>query len=1223
MTALDELTREFEDSAVASAIIESLLDNGLEIRGGIEPVRRGYTGARLAKAQLANASGKPKPRWCIIKYCPPVLVNRQRESRRHTAALQDAPQEFRERHLTKIAFPPIPCPSNALVIGQSNADGIPLGTVRLDQLADACEVVWNTILDRWAGPEYDSEQSTLAELLACELGDSFRPGGWLHDWAQANDLLMPALLELEGEESPLPNPWRLFIEDSPATRAEIHYLVGRMHGDLHGDNVLIPVRNEAIHPADFRLIDLATYDRRAPLSRDLATLLVSLCSREIGAGSERSQEAFLAYLVNDYRDEFLDGRMPGDVRKVIDALREPTLRFVVQNEWNQKHWHRQLKVSLLAQAMLHTAYTSGGPPASRWCSRLAGRLTRALLGTADLPAGPPMRFDAGKIVEATNATAARTTDRSARHGSIFVDRTGQRSRLRATLEDRVTSVIVVSGPPGIGKTALVREVLSDLGLADPDDETPAVRWHDATPYGEIDVPTLLKDIEPPGSDRVAGPSARARLEIALDGLGEAGGIRPVIVIDSAENLLKEGHVLRDSELDLALEAVQGRMRPVVKVVLVTQHVPRATTGVAWPGTACQISLDGLEPPSLREHFAELDAGNEYGLADLPEQDLRHVHGFLAGNPRLAELLHAVLSSDPPGLQAHEVGPWLSSVPASEVHQRLVHRYVDLIPAEQQLVAKGLAALGIPVSTDAVISVLAPYLPRALIEPALRALVAARLVLERWDGRRYLRKTEVEAVLGHPGCDRHADDGESPTRRELALQAAKVLAAMQKDDDDIHGMVDLEMHFARVDAWLRAGMYEQAHCLIEEMDDLVRLWGSGAELRTHREAVRGRLGDDREDEMLNLAGLGHIYSYSGDFRSALAAYRAALTIAKEDQLREAMREIYINMGEMFWEHDHLAEAEDHYGWALGLADEDDEDGGDEDGGDDDGGDDDRAVVLRGDRAAALVGLADCRQRRGSYRRAVEQALEAFEAAREVDPGQALGAALRLARWYAELDQIPDSLTMQARCAELISAHPDASARAELLTLTADLYLYLYQDWYQEARSAAEQAVEIARGRRDPINLRRSLTTVALAHVHLGDFPAARRAIEESARYRVAGRDTAELVLRAIIAYRSELPGTARDLFRQLRDETSRRTKADSNDLVAWDFAGIARCHSVLLDEVKPAAALDAFRRARPTSAEQTPGLDDRMRFMVETLAGGDPRLDHVLTELARIRPGRAG
>ncbi|WP_432198904.1 AAA family ATPase [Streptomyces sp. bgisy027] len=809
-----------------------------------------------------------------------------------------------------------------------------------------------------------------------------------------------------------------------------------------------------------------------------------------------------------------------------------------------------------------------------------------------------MSFDAGEILGATDTVVTRATGLPARGGSIFVDRTDQRSRLRAALDDQVTSVIVVSGPAGIGKTALVREVLADLGWGDPDDEASAVRWHDATPYGEIGVPTLIEDIEPPGSGQVAGPSARARLEIALDRID---GTRPVIVIDSAENLLKEGHVLRDSELDLALEAVQGRPHSLVKVVLVTQHAPEATTGVAWTDTACPISLEGLEPPSLREHFAMLDRSDRYGLAALPEGDLRHIHGRLAGNPRLAELLYAVLSSDPPGLKVHQIRAWLSSVPASEVHQLLVHRFVDHLPSGQQRVAEALAALGIPACTEAVIAVLKPYVPAPQIEPALRALVAARLVLERRDGRRYLRKTEIGAVLSRlADGDRWTDEGEPPTRRGLLLRAAKVLQFMQKDEDDVHGIVDLDMHFARVDVWLRAGMHDQAHSLIESMDDLVRLWGSGAELRTQREAVRGRLGDDREGELMNLAALGDIYSYSGDFPAAQSAYRTALTIAKEDQHREAIRRIHINMGFMFWEHDHLAEAEKHYGWALGLAGEDDD---------------------GCDRAAALIGLADCRQRQGDYRHAIGDALSAFGAAREADPGLASDAALRLTLWYAELNEIRDALTMLARCGELITARPEPSARADLLNATANLHLY--RDRYGEARSAARQAIDIARDHRDPINLRRALTVLALAHVHMDDLPAAREAIEESARYRVAGRETVELALRGIIAHRSGLVGTARDLFQQLHDETSHRTTADKNDLPAWDFTGIARCHSVLLNDADPATALEAFRRARPKPAERTPGLDDRLRFMVETLAHGDPRLEPVLTELARIRPGRAG
>lgn len=1202
MTVLEELTREFGDAAVASAIIESLLDNGLKIRSGtIEARSRGFTGAQLAKAQVVYATGQPQPRWCVIKFCPSVPLKHQRENRRHLAALREAPGEFGRQHLVEIAFPTVACPQDAFVVGQFMADGIPLGKVGLDQRADACKTIWRRMLFGWTGDEYDSEQATVAELLTCELGDGFKTDGWLLDWARKRGLLTPDLLELPGESEPLPNPWRLFAKDMPATRRKIHYLVGRTHGDLHGDNVLVPKYDGIVDADHFRLIDLATYDARAPLSRDLATLLISLCWREIGESHPDSQSTFLTYLERDNRDKHLDDGMSGRVRKIIDAFREPTLRFVVDNHGDPEQWHRQLKVSLLAQAMLHSAYTSGTPDARRWCARLAGRLTRVLLGPVDPHAARPDLFDAGEDLGTTGTVATRTTGRPARGTSAFVDRTGPRSDLRAAPDDRATSVIVVSGPVGIGKTALVHEVLADLGWTEPDDESSAVRWHDATPYGDIGVATLVEDIEPPGSGQTAGPIARARLEITLDGLDATGGFRRVIVIDSAENLLKDGHVLRDSELDLALETVQGRPNPLVKVVFVTQHMPEATTGVVWMEKAVHISLSGLKPPSLREHFAVLDPSDTYGLAALPEDDLRRVHGRLAGNPRLAELLSAVISSDPPGLQVHEVGAWLSSVPASEVHQRLVHMFVDQLPAEQQRVAEGLAALGIPAGTEAVIGILEPYVPAPRIEPALRALVAAGLVLERRDGRRYLRKSEIEAVLGRLAAgDLRADEGEPPTRRVLLLRAAGVLQGMQKDDDDVHGMVDLHAHFARVDVWLRAGLYDCAYSVIESMEDLVDRWGSGTELRTQREAVRGRLGDDREGEMVNLAGLGDIYSYSGDFSAARSSYQIALKMAQEDQNREAIRGIHIGLGAMFWEHGHLAEAEKHYRWAWGLAGEDDEDGG--------------------DRAAALTGLADCRQRQGNYRRAINDALAAFEAAHETEPELASGAALRLVRWYAELNEIPDALTMLARCDELVTARPDPSIQADLLSAKAELHLY--QDRYGEARWAVERAIRIAREHRDPINLRRSLTVLALTHVHMGDLAAARKAIEESARYRVAGKETVELALRGIIAHRFGLPGTARDLFQQLHDETRQRTRADAHDLVAWDFTGIARCYSVLVDDWEPAQALEAFRRARPEPAERTPGLDDRLRFMVEILANGDPRLEPVLTQLACMRPGRA-
>lgn len=769
MTALEELTREFGSAAVASTIIESLLDNGFEIRSGtIKAGGRGFTGAQLVQALVVYAAGRPEPSWCVIKLCPSASLKHRREHHRHLAALREAPEAFRLQHLAKVAFPAARCLQNGFVVGQFLVPGVPLGTIGLDQLADACETIWRKMLLGWTGDAYDSEQLPVGKLLTSELGDSFKRDGWLYDWARDRGLLTPDHLRLPGESEPLPNPWQLFTEDTPATLSTINYLVGRTHGDLHGDNVLVPKPDGSVDANRFYLIDLATYDARAPLSRDLATLLISLCWREIGESSADSQSTFLTYLERDERDKHLDDGMPGKVRKIIDALREPALRFIIDKHWDPEQWHRQLKVSLLAQAMLHSAYSSGTPEARRWCARLAGRLTRVLLRPGTPPASRAEFFDAGPDLSSTGTVTTRTTGRRPRGTSAFVNRTGPRSRLRAALEDRTTSVIVVSGPAGIGKTALVREVLADLGRADPDVESSAVRWHDATPYGELGVAALIKDIEPPGSGRAAGSFARARLEMALDCLEDTGGFRPIIVIDSAENLLDDGHVLRDSELDLALDTIQGRPDLLVKVVLLTQHVPGATTGVAWTENAVHISLEGLKPPSLREHFAVLDPSDTYGLAVLPEDDLRHVHGRLAGNPRFAELLSGIISSVPPGLQVHEIGSWLAAGPASEVHQRLVRMFVDHLPAEYQRVAEGVAALGIPVRTEAVIGALEPYVPASRIEPVLRALVAAGLVLEGRDGRRYLRKSEIEAVLSRlADGDRRVNEGGAPTRRARA------------------------------------------------------------------------------------------------------------------------------------------------------------------------------------------------------------------------------------------------------------------------------------------------------------------------------------------------------------------------------------------------------------------------------------------------------------------------
>src|SRR4051794_30125488 len=170
--------------------------------------------------------------------------------------------------------------------------------------------------------------------------------------------------------------------------------------------------DDTLYANEFRLIDMATYHPKGPLSRDPAALLVSLCSREIGSSSDSVREASLAYLEHNRRTEHLYGTIPPEIRNIIDALREPTRKFAEGQGW-ESDWHTQLKVSLLAEAMLHSAYESSSRKTARWCSRLACRLARILLGPVDPQADSTVDFDAGKKAEAATTTAIGTGKQAA------------------------------------------------------------------------------------------------------------------------------------------------------------------------------------------------------------------------------------------------------------------------------------------------------------------------------------------------------------------------------------------------------------------------------------------------------------------------------------------------------------------------------------------------------------------------------------------------------------------------------------------------------------------------------------------------------------------------------------------------------------------------------------------------------------------------------------------
>jgi tetratricopeptide (TPR) repeat protein len=784
-----------------------------------------------------------------------------------------------------------------------------------------------------------------------------------------------------------------------------------------------------------------------------------------------------------------------------------------------------------------------------------------------------------------------------RGGPLFIDRDEQRVRLREALQEDVSSIILVTGPAGVGKTRLVDEVLAGLGWDMTETTDRRLCRHDASPGTRLDMKTLIDDIEhgaAPANLYLYGPKSRARMQAALDGYT---GIPVVIIVEQAECLLDDAQSLSDPDLNEALEMLSDRSRSPVKVVLVSQQVPRADGLIRWPNAAHPIALTGLAAPDFRHFLEKLDPAAECGLAALAPMPLAQVHRWLRGNPRLAELLHALFSCADRDLGVREVPAWLARGTEEEVPQRLTGELIRGLPAGQQRVIEALAAFGTPVGESTVGALLEPSLSRERVREALRTLALRRIVRLTGDQRYHLPRSDVDRSLAHlPAGDPYEEADGGPTRRNLLHRAARVLDSLQKNDDDVHGVSDLYPHFARLDVLVRAAMYGEAHEVIMAMDQLLRQWNQGPLLREQREAVAGKL-DDPYAEMENRAALGDVYSSLGLLGPADSSYQAALSLARSHNSLEDLRRIYINMGQMYKEHNHFGKARDHFDNGLAIAQE-------------------AGAEADADRMAALEGLADCARALGRFTEAIRLGRAALDIAEPDESPRTVDIALKLSRWLADVDRMKDAAVMLAR-AEASAGYDDRSARAAWLDGRADLSFRrggaatgIGADLDEVAR-AAQQAVDLALEQRDPGILRQARTTLCVVHLHRDDIPAARREIEAAARHRQEGHSLLVVALQGLVAWRGGESRLAAEIFGKLCREAQRRVEANGQDFAARDMLGVARCAEALADGTSLAPAVEEFRTARGAT-ESAPGLARQLRFLVEQMIRDDPRPD-------RLRP----
>ncbi|WIM93138.1 tetratricopeptide repeat protein [Actinoplanes oblitus] len=1165
---------------------------------------RGFTSAMLIGVTEYPAGQQEA--GLILKIDPGGDL-KHREVAAHGHAVRKNP-DFAKRHLAEVRYQPVAMDEGGYIAFQTVAGGgfdVLLGfgeMLRAHAHADrGCRAIARSLLSEWNLGTAATTRQTAGELLTELLGWRLAPGQTIHTWASRH----PGLLEsprpwLNQGSRGLVNPFALARDASVGGTLSLLPVRGLTHGDLHPGNLLVGTDENA--GPEFFLVDLSRFTPDGPLTWDPAYLIcttaVTCLIEDPGLDPDKVLDVVLAPEIDAARMAAAGPQLA----RAIAGIHAGEIEYATEHGLLRK-WRQQRLVCLTAIGLILSGRGRIPAPIRRWCFLLAAHAATRLLEGRYRPAAQGFVELPPDFIPDVVAETVPVPPRPSRTGPGLVNHDPIRMALRQRLTAGPPGVVVVTGPRGVGKSALVGDVIAEVaggpgGTSGPARRVvagggpevrvvagggPEVR---VVAGGRLDVRTLIDAIEGgPAAALRPGESSLARLEAALE---TAGDRRVVLVADDAERLLlPNSSVLADLELDEALESLAIRPGHRVTVVLVTSVVPVSPAGGIWPALEPPVAIGRLSP----EHFTTLLNRRPHGL---DADDLARLYQAVQGNPRATELFQAVRALTGPDVSSRALLDELAGIPPRDVPAQLLEVVLDHLGTVPRRVLECLAAYRFPVTGEQV-ATLMPGVAEDQVHAALGQLVESSLVSRAGD-RHELRPADAAWLIGRLPA------GES--RRRLLLLAANELNTMSPEEITMPG--DLDTHFAELRALIDAPHPGPAYELLEEIDHYLHRWHSDVVLLDYRRSLRGTLPDERS-ELANDNALGWIYAARGRFGEAAEAYRAALDRAVRLGEERAATRVRANLGAMYWQSNDIEKAREAYDQALRDAMRLDD-------------------VVAG--MGAWEGLADCHRRRGEYRAAIDQAGRARElAGRPGFPAEltaqqvaARGTrlAFKIARWSAELGQWDRAARVMAE----VTAGADESLRAAWLDARADQLLWAGDP--RGARELAAEAVALALEERVPVVLMQARTTLCLVHLLADEVDDAAREIEAAERYRSRGRSLEVLAVLALVARRQRRHTLARGRFHRLAEEAEQRIGNDPGDFSARPFRGFALCAGVLDGTAGIEEAVAAFESVRGKA-----GLAAWLLLLVRQLddcgrpAGQLSRVVALLTEIAATADPRQG
>ena len=356
---------------------------------------KGCSGAKLAVVVIGDRPpAREAPEKVIAKMCRSGGCDD--EAARHRSARKYSSEAFAKHHLVELRQA-IRLRSRDLILLQGITGGglrqcLPMAELPEEEHIAVTRGVVRAILEQWTPNVFTAEGTNVADFLRGEFKRVDLPLDKLLD-----DVIAASRTQEDGNGSTLVKEcgetqvlYDLLStrESSPVEQYGFQALLGNSHGDLHEYNIMVCGNSETHDTEQFWLIDLCTFDHKAPLTRDVAALTMSIVARQLKTLSCVQRDALLRYLVEKSAQD--RNKLPLDTVNAIEAVLycQPQ---AVKDKGFLDDWLIQLRICLLVEALRCSSFSSFDAATRQWLVMLAAYLGSSVLRTAGQPtsSSPP------------------------------------------------------------------------------------------------------------------------------------------------------------------------------------------------------------------------------------------------------------------------------------------------------------------------------------------------------------------------------------------------------------------------------------------------------------------------------------------------------------------------------------------------------------------------------------------------------------------------------------------------------------------------------------------------------------------------------------------------------------------------------------------------------------------------------------------------------------------